>query len=58
MIMRPDVLKAVVAMESFFTYQVTPDEFVALLQRIDTQNERDRSMVESLSLLMAKVGHK
>lgn len=58
MIMRADVFNAVVAMERFFTYNVTPKEFATLLQRIGTETERDRAIVDSLASLMAKVGHK
>lgn len=56
--MRPDVLKAVVAMESFFTYNITPEEFSSLLHSLETKNDRDKSIIESLAYTIDKFCHK
>lgn len=55
--MRPDVLKAVVAMESFFTYNITPEEFYSLLHRIKPKNDRDKSIIMSLAYTIDKFCH-
>lgn len=52
--MKPNIIKAVVAMEKFFTYNVDPDEFSSLLHRIKANNERDCVIIESLTELLDK----
>ena len=56
--MRTDVLKAVVAMESFFTYNIAPEEFYSLLLRIEPKDDRDKSIIESLAYTIDKFCHK
>ncbi len=49
--MKASNVKAVIAMSEFFTYNVTPEEFIQIMQRASTLEEttRDREIMRSLA---------